>query len=286
MKYKIGPVTIEIQNLHSNQLVNRLVTFCISEKKYDLLYNVSYYENIHMPLKKHIVYENEQIIVAKKGSIKQYYHIFQGVPYALVEEISMKNYNIILLNDIVKIQKVHPYFFLELLHLERVMVNWSNLVLHSSYINVNNGAILFTAPSGGGKSTQAELWKKYKNAEIINGDKSIIGKEDGQWNVYGIPFSGSSEYCLNKTFPLKAIVILDKGPVNEFKRIDIKGFSNVFSQVTVNPWDREFCEKAMDLVMDVCNEVPIYYYSCTKTQEAVEVLYREFVEKGVLNGAV
>ena len=160
------------------------------------------------------------------------------------------------------------------------------MVLHSSYVAIEGEALLFTAPSGGGKSTQAELWKKYKDAEIINGDKSIVGKENGKWNAYGIPFSGSSEYCVNRTCPLKAIVILDKGTENYPMQVGMKGFQKVFSQITVNPWDKEFCNKAMDLVMEVCNEVPIYYYSCTKTQEAVDVLYQEFVEKGILNGTV
>lgn len=283
--YKIGPINIEINNLYSNQPVERLVIFQTNDIKPKILYNVIYINNIYLPNIKNIIYHSSEIIVSSNDTIMQYYHIYQKCPYALVEEYPCDFYNIFLCDDIL-MQKIHPYFFLELLHLERVLIHKNNFVFHSSYIAVNGRSILFTAPSGGGKSTQAELWKKYKNAEIINGDKSIIGKEGEEWNVYGIPFSGSSEYCQNKTFPLKAIVILDKGPINQLSQVGIRGFSNVFSQITVNPWDKEFCEKAMNLVIDVCNEVPIYYYSCTKTKEAVDILYQEFIEKGILNGTV
>lgn len=30
------------------------------------------------------------------------------------------------------------------------------------------------------------------------------------------------------------------------------GFLNVFSQITINPWDKELCNKVMDLAIDVC----------------------------------
>lgn len=126
----------------------------------------------------------------------------------------------------------------------------------------------------------------YKNAIIVNGDKSIIGKKENQWIASGLPFSGSSNDCKNITTPLRAIVILNKGTENFFQEVGIRGFSNLLSQVTVNPWDKTFCNMAMNLVIDVCNEVPIYFYSCTKTKEAVDVLYQEFIEKGILNGTV
>lgn len=283
--YKVGPLVIEIQNLYNSQPLERLAVFYIFAHQHDIIYNVVYEKKLSIPLDNNIIYYSSEIAVRAIGNTKQYYHIYNQKPYAIVEEYLSNHYNIRVLEEILT-QKLHPYFLPELLHLERGLIQKNSFVFHSAYIILANNGILFTAPSGGGKSTQAELWKKYKNAEIVNGDKSIIGKENGKWYAYGIPFSGSSEYCLNRTCPLKAIVILDKGPLNTLIPVGIRGFSNVFSQVTVNPWDKEFCNKAMDLVMDVCNEVPIYYYSCTKTPEAVEVLYQEFIEKGILNGSV
>lgn len=155
------------------------------------------------------------------------------------------------------------------------------VVLHSSYIESEGGAILFTAPSGGGKSTQAELWKKYKGARIINGDKSVIGNENGKWRAYGLPFSGSSEYCLNESYPVKAIVVLEKGKENILYRRDIQEFSKVFSQTPLNVWDKEFCAKAMNRVADICSQIPIYNYICNREQDAVEILYQKLKEQDV-----
>lgn len=176
-----------------------------------------------------------------------------------------------------------PFFIPSLLCLERVLIEKETFVFHSSNINFKNQSILFTGNSGGGKSTQADLWAKYKDAEILNGDRNILGKEENQWFTYGTPFSGSSPYCVNKKNPLDAIIILEKGPINQIRRLDIQGFNQIFSQVTVNPWDKEFCNKIMDLIIQLCNEIPIYVYSCTKDESAVNYLYETLVKDGVIH---
>ena len=282
-KYKIGPVYIGLEHLNQNNLSSQMELFHVNTQYLDRIYTIYYVNKIKKTYTQKCEYLTNQFAVIKKDNRKFFYYFFNENIYAVLKE--EKVYQLFLDNNFFS-NTVHPYFLPSLLHLEQLLLKKRACILHSSYISINKRGIVFTAPSGGGKSTQAELWKKYKNAGIVNGDKSIIGKENGKWYAYGIPFSGSSEYCLNRTCPLKAIVILDKGPLNTLIPVGIRGFSNVFSQVTVNPWDKEFCNKAMDLVMDVCNEVPIYYYSCTKTPEAVEVLYQEFIEKGILNGSV
>ena len=46
------------------------------------------------------------------------------------------------------------------------------MVLHCSVLKVKSGVILFSGPSGIGKSTQAGLWTKYRKARVINGDRT------------------------------------------------------------------------------------------------------------------
>ena len=48
------------------------------------------------------------------------------------------------------------------------------LLFHSSIIKFWNQGIMFLGPSGIGKTTQAELWKKYRDALIINGDVVLV----------------------------------------------------------------------------------------------------------------
>lgn len=93
---------------------------------------------------------------------------------------------------------------------EHLIAGENGFLLHSSYIQVGEEAILFTAPSGTGKSTQAELWRALRGAKIINGDRCAVRIHKGKIFACGIPFAGSSLMCENVTLPLKAIVYLSQ----------------------------------------------------------------------------
>ena len=85
------------------------------------------------------------------------------------------------------------------------------LILHSSYLDVNGQALLFSGPSGIGKSTQADLWVRHRGAAILNGDKSLLIREPDGWYAHGWPICGSSGICRNESRRIRAIVMLGCG---------------------------------------------------------------------------
>ena len=159
---------------------------------------------------------------------------------------------------------------------EHLLLQKQGFVFHCSYIDRDGKAILFTAPSQTGKSTQAELWKKYRNAQIVNGDRAAVRIVDGAVMAEGIPFSGSSDYCENKSLPILAIVYLGQAPVTALRKLrGYEAFSRIWEGISVNTWDREDMEKAADAVMAVAKCVPVYHMACTPDESAVEVLEQE-----------
>ena len=52
---------------------------------------------------------------------------------------------------------------------EELVAKCNSAVLHASVVLKSGKMILFTAPCGTGKSTQADLWEKYADAEIVGG---------------------------------------------------------------------------------------------------------------------
>lgn len=156
---------------------------------------------------------------------------------------------------------------------ERMLLDKGAVILHSSYILYNGRAILFSAPSGTGKSTQADLWEKYAGAVIINGDRSILKKENGVWYVYGLPMCGSSKICLNVSAPLDSVVLLSKLPVNQLEEAKPRdALSRMYRECTINSWNEGCVNKVMDMLIDLISEVNVYSYGCTKEPDAVEVL--------------
>lgn len=159
---------------------------------------------------------------------------------------------------------------------EHLVLEAGGLVVHASYVLHNGKAILFTAPSGTGKSTQAELWKEHRGARIINGDRAVIRLEAGQAVACGIPFAGSSPYCENVTATLAAIVYLAQAPQTTISRLTgFRAFRQVWEGCSINTWNRADVEKAIHVVEQILERVPVYYLPCTPDASAIAALEGE-----------
>lgn len=171
--------------------------------------------------------------------------------------------------------KVTASAILEALGTERLVGMAGGAILHSSFIDVGGEAVLFTAPSGTGKSTQAELWRENRGAVVINGDKSVLRVIDSVPCASGLPYSGSSGICLNRTLPLKAVVYLEQAKENTVVRLrGFAAFRKVWEGICVNTWDADQVSRASELVQSIVTSVPVYLQKCTPDLRAVEELER------------
>lgn len=167
------------------------------------------------------------------------------------------------------------------LETEHLIVEAGGIILHASYIEWNGNAILFTAPSETGKSTQADLWEKCRGAEIINGDRAVIRIVDGTIMAAGIPFAGSSKFCKNRTLPLAAIVYLQQAPRTTIQQLrGISAFRRVWEGCTVNTWSPQDVNRASDIVKNIVEMIPIYQLSCTPDESAVIALEEKLEGNG------
>ena len=162
---------------------------------------------------------------------------------------------------------------LNAMDLPHLLTIHDGFLLHASYIEWQGRAILFTAPSETGKSTQARLWCDHAGAELVNGDRAAVRIMDGAVYACGTPFSGSSPVRRNVTLPLAAIVYLSQSPENSITRLrGVRAFRRVWEGCTVNTWEREDVEKATKTVSEVVSRVPVYHLACTPDERAVELL--------------
>ena len=171
--------------------------------------------------------------------------------------------------------RVGVHTVLGALNAEHLVVRSGGVILHAACVVHEGRAILFTAPSGTGKSTQAELWRCHRGGRIINGDRVAIRLEAGVSVACGIPFAGSSEYCENITVPLGAIVYLGQAPETSIEQLTgFRAFRAVWEGCGVNTWDRQDLEMATALVQSVLETVPVYRLYCTPDESAVVALER------------
>ena len=172
--------------------------------------------------------------------------------------------------------RITPKTVLAALEVEHLITAGRGLLFHAACIAHEGRAILFTAPSGTGKSTQAELWRRYRNARIINGDRIVIRLVEGGIYAAGIPYSGSSGISENTTMPLDAIVYLNQGQENAVTRLSGAGaFRRVWEGCSFHSWNREDTERALETAMEVIRNIPVYHFSCTPDVQAVAALEAE-----------
>lgn len=162
---------------------------------------------------------------------------------------------------------------LDAANLEHMLTALGAVSLHSSFITHCGQAILFSAPSGTGKSTQAALWEQYAHAEQINGDRSVIRCVDGVWTAFGFPFAGSSGIYKNKSAPIRAIVVLRQAKDNTIERLAApEAFRLLYSETAIQRWNTQGHAAAVDLLIRLSAAVPVYRLCCTPDALAVDLL--------------
>lgn len=161
------------------------------------------------------------------------------------------------------------------LGLESILLDRSRLCLHAACVDTRLGGILFSGVSGIGKSTQAELWCKYRGARQINGDRPILSKEKQGWTAWGSPYAGSSRCHVNESCAISAIILLKQVDTCSVRQLTpAEAFRGIWAGLTVHSWDAAFVETASALAVDLATAVPVFEFGCTPEEQAVDHLER------------
>lgn len=175
---------------------------------------------------------------------------------------------------------------IDLIGIETLFLKFRACILHASYISYDGKAILFSAPSGTGKSTQADLWKKFRGADVINGDRAGLKCQNSVWYAWGLPFAGSSGIYRNECYPISALVFLRQASYNKVHRLTFsQALRLIFPEVTMHRWDERFVQHALDNIEKLLLEVPVYMLECLPNEDAVRVLEEEIAERRYSDGS-
>lgn len=170
-----------------------------------------------------------------------------------------------------------------LLSLESLLLRHDALLLHAAFIEAGGKAILFSGPSGIGKSTQAALWQKHQGARILNGDRAALRRSEGAWRAWGLPYAGSSGIYRNDSAPLAAIVLLEQGAENTLRRLSSsEALRRLYPEMMIHRWDRGFVEKALDLAAALLESTGVWLLRCRPEEEATRLLSETLEKEGKL----
>ena len=263
------------------------INFLTVPKKEDIRVSCDILSNLPKTNERLIYYDTRNLVYGENIGIRYIGHFerpenINGAScYIYYDYKQMDSYKVVLRkNDSISLGTV-----LSGIGIEFLMARKCRVILHSCFISYQAKGIVFTGPSGIGKSTQAELWRLNRpQVEIINGDRSILSCQNNTPMVYGLPFCGSSKIALNKSVPLRAIVILCQGKENNICSLgDMEAVKQIYSECSVSPWDRQCIQNVLEVLKCIVSKVPVYVLSCLPEKSAVDLLDQVLHKREVLN---
>ncbi len=158
-------------------------------------------------------------------------------------------------------------------------------VFHSSALCTDDGGVIFSAPSGTGKTTHTSLWlKEFSDALMINDDTPILKYDtDGKFLLCGTPWAGTSGVNANKNVKLNAIVFINRSEENTIVLLDKKEAVKKIFSTLVTPLNSAMHLKYLDTINEIIKCVNVYNLSCNMNPEAAHIA-REFISKTIKQG--
>ena len=156
-----------------------------------------------------------------------------------------------------------------------VLTGYGGCFFHSSCLELDGEAYMFTALSGTGKSTHTRNWRRLfgDRVTMINDDKPIIRKLGGRYYVCSTPWMGKSDIGCNMSVPIKAVYVLRRGENN---RCDEARPIEVFKELleaTLLPESRDDMGKLLDIFDELFSNVKLFLLYCTPDIESARVAY-------------
>ena len=172
---------------------------------------------------------------------------------------------------------------LQLFPIRQLLAQYQAMILHASQIRVKDRGILFTAPSGTGKSTQARLWEQYAQAKCLCNDRTLLRRHGERYLTCGYPVDGSDPVYSSLQVELGAAVVLRQGAENRVERLPAsKALKYLMEQTVADAWNMEEQWVIQNLWLDLLERCPVYMLVCRPDRGAVECLKERLERDGVV----
>ncbi len=165
---------------------------------------------------------------------------------------------------------------------EICLTKYNSLIFHASAIKYNDGAYLFTAKSGTGKSTHTSLLKQLlgDKIEFINDDKPTVKFEkNGDIIVYGNPWCGKHLRGRNISAKLKGIIKLERGDENSITPISEVEMLPVLFEQSYKPKNLNDNAVLLDYFFKMLKGAKLYKLVCNKDISSAECTYKNVLSK-------
>lgn len=281
-KYNISGIKLEFNYCFEDFFKDKIDAYKIDDEEIvDYVIHVSLTDNIDIPtyepyldMKSKCIYkideDNFLLCFFNKNKTKVNTGIYYKKDYSKVQIQIQNNLRI----DLAELE----YVVTGLVFLDIASIN-GFIPIHASAISVNNNGVIFSAPSGTGKSTHAKLWvDTFSDSLYINDDKPLIKIDKDLIEVVGTPWSGKNKLNSNIKSKLKAIVFLKQSETNEIKFLDNDEKLIYLLRNIYRPVEKDIQDVIFEKLNILVKKIPMYELSCNISKDAVFTAYKKIFE--------
>lgn len=282
--YRISNINLRVEPYNDKNLKRFEEFVCEAVNDIDIDIDVELIETTTLPkIEGKIVYQEDAIIINKPhGGIAMYMldktDIERGILGLLDANEDFSKVKLYYIADIDMYGYTSVEMIIGAIFKSRIIYH-NGIVMHASAIEWNKKGVLFTAPSGTGKSTQSTLWSDHMGASILNDDCPAIRIDNEGISVFGTPWSGSTTKFINDKAKLSAIIVLEQNSQNSICKITNSELAKHLLPRFYLPYqDNALLDRAIKVIESIINTIPVYLLKCRPDLEAVELVKKCLME--------
>lgn len=274
----IGGVVIAIisdsnKKLYLDNIYKRFVT----NTKPDAFLRVWERDTPHCSLGKKVFDSGDFLSIYRSGEkIIMCFHIPNTAapfPYRMVLNPHFKSVD--LYAEPIEHTQNHYFHPLQRPLVELLMMNFLSqglgVMLHACGIDDNGRGIIFTGPSGSGKSSLANLWKGKDGVTILNDEHIIIRKMEERFWIYGTPWPGDAQLFSQGMCPLEKIFFIEHAKENAaVHKKGVDAVTPLLLQSFPQFWDISGMQFTVSFLAELIREIPCYKLCFVPNESVVD----------------
>lgn len=265
--YQVNGVRFGLSTVTSEFFENNIEKYEIEPCEVEHLIETVIVESIHTKeVLPDFKMKNREVYV--EGDTEIVFIYDKGFPVLKIETDAKYKQSVVTMVDDIDGASELEYVYTGILFMELCLYH-SIQSIHGSAVAFNNQAIVFSGPSGTGKTTHVEYWKEIvSDLVVINDDKPLLSKKGEKIMVSGSPWSGKTKENTNLSLSLHSIVFLEQGESNVIKELS-KNEKVIQIMRNINrPRQDELWDNVSDTIELLIDVIPMYKATVSNGIEA------------------
>lgn len=149
------------------------------------------------------------------------------------------------------------------------------LLMHASVVLKDEKGYMFLGKSGTGKSTHSSLWLKHiPDTVLLNDDNPVVRIINGEFVVFGSPWSGKTLCYKQQSAIVGALVLLEQKPYNKIgPEPVVSALSAMLGSCSVMMWDKPSYSRQINTISRFLTKIPMLRLECLPDEAAARLSY-------------